>query len=608
MTNLKYRIKNIFGVSGSKVTIYITFIIACFLLFRHGDLLHTARSSYAFINAHFFDFYEYNKLHMGRNDYLPILYSVFAIWNIPLKLFNLTSNFGIDASSQAAQLVWWKLLITTFFFASTYVIYNISLLTLDSKSSDSKLAFLLFASSPIAIFSTFIFSGYDIIGMFFSLLGFYYYLKKDLTKFSWLFSVAIGFKYFAFVLYLPLILFAEKRISYLFKYLLIALSLTFIQFILYWHSDIFRSEIFNLANRKAGGAFTEGLVYLGIYIFLLLILYFKKISNDNDKKIIIFLIPIAAYACMFSAVRWHPQWLILITPYFALSYYFIKHKKIYFFAEVIGSLAFIWITVNVFSNNVDVNLINQGVLKSLIPEPSLIISDFLGPEYISIFKKIFLLYLFFPILLIFYEYLMQKKINQINHFNFERFLSIRFLLGNSSFFGFALICAFIPMSLAISINPDATFKKLNEEILAPQAQIVIGQIFGNQEVIQTFKASSNNFSGFKVRLASYKRTNNQPVKFILKSADGEIIMEEILSAKIIHDNSYKGFIFPVQLNSKDKLYKLFITSPASFSGNAITAWATKNDDYPNGELTFAGNKLVGDLVMNLYYQPNGKIN
>ena len=310
---------------------------------------------------------------------------------------------------------------------------------------------------------------------------------------------------------------------------------------------------------------------------------------------------------MFSSVIWHPQWLILLTPYFAFSYYFIKHKKLFFFVEIIGALAFMWITVNGWPNNVDAGMVNRGALKYLMPQPLLNISDFLKPEYNLIFRKIFSFYLFFPILLICYEHFIQKKIKQVKYFNFEKFLTLRFLLGNSIFFGFALICTFIPMSLAISVNPDAYLKKLNEEIFLPGPQTAIGEIFGNKKAIQTFMASQNNLSGLSVMLATYMRNNNQAVKFTLESADGEKIAEEIIDAKKIFDNRFKGFSFPNQPNSKGKIYKFFISSTDSFSGNAITAWATKNDSHLNGELTFAGNNLDGDLVMNLYYQPNAKI-
>jgi len=588
-----------------KLAIYFLFLIACILLFNQGDLTHTALSSYAYLNGHFLSFYDYNKTNLGGNDYLPILYFLFAIWNIPLKLSNLTNGF----SPQSIEIIWWKLFIATAFFASIYLIHKIS--TSYIKSVDRKIlspASLLFATSPIAIFSAFIFSGYDILGIFFTLMGFYFYLKKDYTKFSWLFSLAIGFKFFAFVIFLPLILFAEKRVSHLFKYLLIGLSVTFLQIAFYWHSDIFRGEIFNLVRGKAGGALNHGLIYLGMYIFLCAILYFKKIKDTSHKEVIIFLIPIAAYACMFSSVIWHPQWLILLAPFVAFSYYFVHHKKIFFAAEILGAIAFIWITVNGWPSNVDAGMVNRGALSFIMPQPLLNISDFLRPEYNFFFGKVFSLYLFFPIILICYERLTQKKIRQENYFNFEKFLAVRFLLGNSVFFVFALICTFIPMSLAISVNPDASFKLLNQEVLASQAEIAIGEIYGNKKVIQTFTASQNNLSGLKIMLATYMRTNNQPVKLILESAAGEKIAEENLDAKKIHDNSYKGFSFPVQLNSKGKLYKLTIISNSSFSGDAITAWATKNDDYPNGELTFAGNKLDGDLVINLYYQPNGKIN
>ena len=171
-------------------------------------------------------------------------------------------------------------------------------------------------------------------------------------------------------------------------------------------------------------------------------------------------------------------------------------------------------------------------------------------------------------------------------------------MGNSIFFVFALVCTFIPMSLAISVNLDAS------EALASKADIPIGEIYGNKKVIQTFTASQNNLSGLKLMLATYARTNNQVVKLIFESADGKKIAEEILDAKKIRDNSYKRFYFPTQLDSKGKLYKLSIISETSYSGNAITAYVTWHDDYPNGELTFAGSKLNGDLVMSLYYQPN----
>jgi hypothetical protein len=71
-----------------------------------------------------------------------------------------------------------------------------------------------------------------------------------------------------------------------------------------------------------------------------------------------------AYACMFSSVVWHPQWLILLAPFFAFSYYFINHKKIFFFFEILGAFAFIWITVNGWPNNVDAGMgISHAFLK-----------------------------------------------------------------------------------------------------------------------------------------------------------------------------------------------------------------------------------------------------
>jgi Gpi18-like mannosyltransferase len=79
------------------------------------------------------------------------------------------------------------------------------LLKKDPQINQQRYPEVLFITAPIAIFAVFDFGQYDIIGVFFTLLGFYFYLKKDFLRFAIFFSIAISFKYFSLVIYIPLI-------------------------------------------------------------------------------------------------------------------------------------------------------------------------------------------------------------------------------------------------------------------------------------------------------------------------------------------------------------------------------------------------------------------
>lgn len=107
--------------------LYFGLLLFCFLFSQQVDLFHTSSSSYAYLNGHITDFYDYNKPLVDGNDYLPIIYAIFAIWNLPLKLFGLTHNVAATGVMLSIpELIWTKLLLVIFYFASAFVIYKIS--------------------------------------------------------------------------------------------------------------------------------------------------------------------------------------------------------------------------------------------------------------------------------------------------------------------------------------------------------------------------------------------------------------------------------------------------------------------------------------------------
>src|SRR5215212_778910 len=61
--------------------LYAFVVTSCYILFQQTDLFHTSSSSYAYLNGHIADYYDYNnKILPGWEYYLPLGYIIFAIW------------------------------------------------------------------------------------------------------------------------------------------------------------------------------------------------------------------------------------------------------------------------------------------------------------------------------------------------------------------------------------------------------------------------------------------------------------------------------------------------------------------------------------------------
>ena len=230
--------------------LYILVVVCCYVLFQQPDLFHTSSSSYAYLNGHITDYYDYNSKIITGDDpfYFPLVYIIFAIWNLPLKVLGLMHDVAAGGVTLSiVELAWTKLLIAVFYFATAYVMFLIGRL-LSAHSQRAKYIAIIFATSPIAIFGAFIFGQYDIIGVFFTMVGFYFYIKRDYLKFSLFFSLAISLKMFPLVLFVPLLLLVEKRILQIIKYVGVALSVTLLQILIYYPSTAFRNDVFSVAD------------------------------------------------------------------------------------------------------------------------------------------------------------------------------------------------------------------------------------------------------------------------------------------------------------------------------------------------------------------------
>src|SRR5512141_216453 len=168
--------REIFSVF-SKLDLLVCLATLAFLAiaFEHGlDIFHTIGASVAYLNGHFLDFYEVVKVELGLEaNYLPSTYAVFALWALPLRLLGRFQEVVYPGWS----FLWFKVLTSLVYLATALVVHRIGLQLGFSRRHAILLA-AAWATTPIAIFSQFIFGQYDILTVFFMLLGVLAYFRN----------------------------------------------------------------------------------------------------------------------------------------------------------------------------------------------------------------------------------------------------------------------------------------------------------------------------------------------------------------------------------------------------------------------------------------------
>ena len=336
----------------------------CFITYQHGDIRHTGGSSIAYLNGHFLDFYEYNREKLGGDAYLPTTYIIFAIWNIPLRLFNIVTEPAMEVRTIARM--WYKLGSTMFYFASAYLIYKICL-NKKVSTRNSVFAAFLFISNPIAIYSQFIFGQYDSITVFFMLLGYYYYIQNKNIKFILSFAVALTCKYFSLLIFLPLLLLREKDVWKIIKSMCGVVSIFVLVVLIYSPSTAFREDVFGFAptGYVFGLSFNNGYAAASVvpvaWVLLCAYAYFKECKDDIEEfQWGIYLCSLVMFIC-FGLSFWHPQWLLMAMPFWVLGMFFHQKRDIYMFLDFLMMVLFVFFVVKFYVNNCDQVLFSGGI-------------------------------------------------------------------------------------------------------------------------------------------------------------------------------------------------------------------------------------------------------
>jgi uncharacterized membrane protein YfhO len=129
----------------------------------------------------------------------------------------------------------------------------------------------------------------------------------------------------------------------------------------------------------------------------------------------------------------------------------------------------------------------------------------------------------------------------------------------------------------------------------------IGEITTGTVIEQTFISREENMSAISILLATYQLTfDQQMMEFTLLDQYDHLVRREIISLDQIKDNAFYKFDFDPIKDSKDKLFKIRLTSDATL-GNAATQWVSKENSYDFGDLYNNGREQEGDMIFKSYF-------
>jgi hypothetical protein len=330
--------------------------VVLFFTYLYGDILITTSDGInlwdVLFKGNLLDFYRDNyhyffgpNISYSANYDFPI-YIIFGFWDFPLWV--LKKFFNIITLNNIPALIWAKLIITAFFAGSLLTLYKIAL-QIKLSVNRAKWVVFTFATSALAFSSMYILNQYDIISVFFSLLGILMLMKKKTRMFVLFFAVAISMKLFAIFIFVPLLLLNEKKVWKLILNLLGGVSFLLIFKLIFLHAPMYSESTSPMSKFMFDRLWSNGIAanyYTASFFAIILVVccifcYIKtNLSEDLFNKYVIY-IPLFIFSGFFSFIYFYPYWIVLLAPYLALVFYQNpKYLKINLLIDIIFSITF----------------------------------------------------------------------------------------------------------------------------------------------------------------------------------------------------------------------------------------------------------------------------
>lgn len=199
---------------------FIYFVIGS--AYQYSDLLITTSCGIelwtVLFSGDFFEFYNVTYTDIANAGYVIMdltpgydffMYVVFAIWNFPLWIAKYV--FKVNIWESVLALTWAKGIV---FFFSALVGKKIADIgfRIGIEKEKIHLAIGIFFTSTIYVLGTLIMSQYDVIYLVLLLMSIDAYLQNDMKKFILFSAIALPIKSISFFVFIPLLLYKEKKI------------------------------------------------------------------------------------------------------------------------------------------------------------------------------------------------------------------------------------------------------------------------------------------------------------------------------------------------------------------------------------------------------------
>ncbi len=128
----------------------------------------------------------------------------------------------------------------------------------------------------------------------------------------------------------------------------------------------------------------------------------------------------------------------------------------------------------------------------------------------------------------------------------------------------------------------------------------VGELLPGKDIVQTFQVTDSKLYGLRLNLATLGRNNKCTVNIKLQEvSSAKVVREQTIVCQDIKDGTPNIISFD-PLDSLNQSYRLTLSSNDSSPGNAVTAIAKSDLNYPQGNLAFGGKTQTGGLWFDYY--------
>lgn len=321
----------------------------CFLTLYYVDLILIAEYGYEYAD-HVLTGRIVEFLNNATWSYGISLFTIFAIWSIPVWLYFKLFNIPVDLN-QTGVYLWYKLLVLLFVIWSVYIVARIAG---EVYPKFKRMIVLNYLSSTLLVFPAIAICQCDIIGLCFVLLGIFYFMRNNTRAFLISFAIACTMKYFALFVFLPLLLLKFKKIKQIICGAFAGGSLIFVSLIIQSFSEVggnylqdpegdlnkfYITALSNFSLERGDGGDLIGM--LGVALAIVLIMaYLTHIENDQERKKYAIWYATAGYFVFFLNYPANTYWFCLIAPLMLLlAYTNINNIGLNLILEVIYALS-----------------------------------------------------------------------------------------------------------------------------------------------------------------------------------------------------------------------------------------------------------------------------